>query len=146
VLCTAVLAIVAFAVVFPVVLVVVQSFEVAPPGQPAQYGLDGWRAALGEPGLRSALANTLTVTFARQLITLPAAVLIAWLLARTNIPGARWLEFAFWAAFFLPPFTVTLSWILLLDPDYGLINTGIARLIGWRPFNIYSFWGIVWVH
>jgi iron(III) transport system permease protein len=146
VLCTLVLALVAFCVVFPVLLVVLESFQVAPPGQPARYGLDGWRAAFAEPGLRSALLNTLKVTFVRQLLSLPLAVLIAWLLARTDLPFRRGLEFAFWAAFFLPSFTVTLSWILLLDPEYGLINTSLARLVGTAPFNIYSFWGIVWVH
>ena len=145
---TAVLAVVAFGVVYPVLLVVLQSFQTALPGQPARYGLDGWRAALAEPALRSSLWNTLTVTFVRQLLSLPLAVLIAWLLARTDVPGRRWIEFAFWAAFFLPPLTVTLSWILLLDPEYGLINTSLATLpfLGKGPFNIYSFWGIVWVH
>src|SRR5262245_33969392 len=148
VLCTAVLAVVAFGVVFPVLLVVLQSFQVAPPGQPSRYGLDGWRAALGEPGLRAALVNTLAVTVVRQLLSLPLAVLIAWLLARTDLPGRRWLEFAFWMAFFLPTLTVTLSWILLLDPEYGLINAWMARLplVKQGPFDIYSFWGIVWVH
>ncbi len=148
VLCTVVLALVAFCVVFPIVLVVLQSFQVAAPGQPAAYGLDGWRAALGEPGLRAALVNTFTVTVVRQLLSLPLAVLIAWLLARTDLPGRSWIEFGFWAAFFLPSFTVTLSWVLLLDPDYGLVNTLVARLpfVGKGPFNIYSFWGIVWVH
>ena len=148
VLCTVVLAVVALCVVFPLVLVALQSLQVAPPGQPARYGLDGWRAALGEPGLRGALVNTFTVTFVRQLLSLPLAVLVAWLLARTDLPGRSWIEFAFWAAFFLPPFTVTLSWILLLDPEYGLVNTWLAKLpfAGGRPFNIYSFWGIVWVH
>ncbi len=84
----------------------------------------------------------------RQLLSLPFAVLIAWLLARTDLPGRSWIEFAFWAAFFLPPLTVTLSWILLLDPEYGLVNTWIAKLPFVRkgPFDIYSFWGIVWVH
>src|SRR5881296_3727408 len=140
---TAVLLCVALCVVYPVLLVVLESFQVAPPGQPAAYGLDGWRAALSEPGLRGALLNTLTVTFVRQLLSLPLAILIAWLLARTDLPGGRWLEFAFWAAFFLPALTVTLSWILLLDPEYGLINTGLAKLpvIGKGPFDIYSFWG-----
>ncbi len=148
VLCTVVLALVAFCVVFPIVLVVLQSFQVAAPGQPAAYGLDGWRAALGEPGLRAALANTFKVTVVRQLVSLPLAVLIAWLLARTDLPGRGWIEFGFWAAFFLPSFTVTLSWVLLLDPDYGLVNTLVAKLpfVGKGPFNIYSFWGIVWVH
>ena len=145
---TAVLAVVSFAVVYPVLLVVLQSFQTGLPGQPARYGLDGWRAALAEPALRSSLWNTLTVTFVRQLLSLPLAVLVAWLLARTDLPGRRWIEFAFWAAFFLPPLTVTLSWILLLDPEYGLINTGLAALpfFAKGPFNIYSFWGIVWVH
>jgi iron(III) transport system permease protein len=145
---TGVLAVVAFGVVYPVLLVVLQSFQTALPGQPAVYGLDGWRAALAEPALRSSLWNTLTVTFVRQLLSLPLAVFIAWLLARTDLPGRRWIEFAFWAAFFLPPLTVTLSWILLLDPEYGLINTSLAALpfLGKGPFNIYSFWGIVWVH
>ncbi len=58
VLCTIVLAVVAFGVVFPILLVVIQSFQVAPPGQPAAYGLDGWRAAFDEPLLRTALLNT----------------------------------------------------------------------------------------
>ena len=147
VLCTAVLAAVAFTVVYPMLLVALQSFQVAAPGEPARWGLDGWRAAFTEPGLRAALINTLTVTVVRQLISLPLAVLIAWLIARTNLPGRDWIEVGFWAAFFLPSLTVTLSWILLLDPDYGLINTWLARLpwVG-KPFNIYSFWGIVWVH
>jgi iron(III) transport system permease protein len=148
VFCSGVLAVVAFGVLFPVLLVVLESFQVAPPGQPAAYGLDGWRAALSEPGLRAALLNTLTVTLVRQLLSLPLAILIAWLLARTDLPGRHWIEFAFWAAFFLPTLTVTLSWILLLDPEYGLINTWLARLpfITKGPFDVYSFWGIVWVH
>ena len=148
VLCTLLLALVALCVVFPIALVALQSFQVAAPGQPAAYGLDGWRAALGEPALRAALANTFKVTVVRQLLSLPLAVLIAWLLARTDLPGRGWIEFAFWAAFFLPSFTVTLSWVLLLDPDYGLVNTLAAKLpfVGKGPFNIYSFWGIVWVH
>jgi iron(III) transport system permease protein len=146
VLCTAVLAAVAFTVVYPVALVALQSFQVAGPGEPARWGLDGWRAAFQEPGLRAALLNTVKVTFVRQLLSLPLAVVIAWLIARTNLPGRDWIEFGFWAAFFLPTLTVTLGWILLLDPDYGLINTSLAKLIGRKPFDIYSFWGIVWVH
>jgi iron(III) transport system permease protein len=146
--CTIVLLGVAFCVVYPLLLVVLESFQIAPPGQPARYGLDGWRAAVAEPLLRTALVNTLKVTLIRQVVTLACAMLIAWLLARTDLPGRDWIEFAFWAAFFLPSLTVTLSWILLLDPDYGLVNVGLAKLgvVSRGPFNIYSFWGIVWIH
>jgi iron(III) transport system permease protein len=146
--CTLVLMAVATCVVYPVVLIVLESFQVAPPGQPARYGLDGWRAAFAEPLLRTALVNTLEVTLARQLLSLALAMVVAWLIARTDLPGRNWIEFAFWAAFFVPSLTVTLSWILLLDPDYGLLNAALERLglVGQGPFNIYSFWGIVWIH
>lgn len=122
--CTVVLLAVTFCVVYPLLLVVLESFQVAPPGQPAQYGLDGWRAAFAEPLLRAALFNTLKVTVARQVVSLALAILIAWLLARTDLPGRNLIEFGFWAAFFLPTLTVTLSWILLLDADYGLVGLG----------------------
>jgi iron(III) transport system permease protein len=139
---------VSLCVVYPLLMVVIESFQVAPPGQPARYGLDGWRAAFAEPLLRAALVNTLAVTVARQAISLVLAIVIAWLLARTDLPARRWIELGFWAAFFLPTLTVTLSWILLLDPDYGLINTGLVGLglVRRGPFDIYSFWGIVWIH
>jgi len=41
-----------------------------------------------------------------------------------------------------------MGWILLLDPDYGLLNQWLTHLplVNKAPFNIYSFWGIVWAH
>ncbi|HLY64871.1 MAG TPA: ABC transporter permease subunit, partial [Chloroflexota bacterium] len=64
-------------------------------------------------------------------------------------PGSQWLEFMFWIAFFLPALPVTLGWILLMDPQYGLLNQLLHVLpfvTGKGPLNIYSFWGIVWAH
>src|SRR3989442_4059240 len=85
--CTVVLLGVAFCVVYPLLLVVLESFQVAPPGHPAPYGLDGWRAAFAEPPLRTPLLNTFKVTLARQAGPLARAVLIAWLTRRPDLPG-----------------------------------------------------------
>lgn len=134
-------------VVYPVLLIVLQSFDVAGPGQPHVWSLQGWQSALSEPLLRSSLLNTITLTVVKQVITMPLAVAIAWVLARTDLPGGNWLEFGFWVAFFLPPLAVTQSWLLLADAHYGLINQFLAGIFGVRqgPFNVYSFWGLVWV-
>ncbi len=146
--CSLVLAGVGFFVLYPIVLIVVNSFQIAKPGMPPLYGLDGWRAVLAEPGLRRAVYNTFSLLVVRQVLSFPVAILIAWLLARTDLPGKSFLEFLFWLSFFLPSLSVTLGWILILDPDYGIANqiwkflTGAAQ----GPFNIYSFWGIVWAH
>jgi iron(III) transport system permease protein len=72
--------------------------------------------------------------------------MIAWLLIRIRIPGGRFIEFAMWVSFFIPLLPVTLSWILLLNPNYGLVNQALKSLIGVAPFNIYSVGGILWVH
>ena len=123
-----VLLLVAFVVIYPIVLLSYQSFQVGQFGTPTVWGLENWRAALTEPAMREAIVNTLTLTVARQVMSFSFGVVIAWLLARTDIPGRYWLEFGFWVAFFLPSLTSTLGWILLLDPDYGLINRLLLKL------------------
>jgi iron(III) transport system permease protein len=139
---------VAFLVLYPMLLVLLNSFQIAPPGQARVYGFDGWRSALSEPGMRSAIYNTLTLLFVRQVIAFPIAILATWIIARTDVPWRDFLELLFWLSFFLPPLSVTLGWILLLAPDHGLLNqvwTGMFH--GQRgPFDIYSFSGIVWTH
>jgi iron(III) transport system permease protein len=126
------LALLACIIVCPIGLVVIQSFDVADPGQAHQWSLQGWQSAFSEPLLRSSLVNTLTLTAIKQAITLPLAIGVAWLLARTDLPGRSALEFGFWVAFFLPPLTVTQSWLLLADPHYGLLNQFIGGLSGAR--------------
>jgi len=76
------------------------------------------------------------------------AVVFAWLIARTDMPGGNAIEFFCWLAFFIPDFPLTLAWILLLDPNYGFLNmlAGYLPFVDGPLFNPYSFWGIVWVH
>lgn len=145
---TAVLGILAFLVLYPLFLLVLNSFQTALPGEPIAYSLAGWRAAVSEPGMRQAIFNTITLSLTREMIALPLAIVIAWLLARTDLPGREWLQFLFWLSFFLPSLAVTLGWILLLDPQYGLINQLAIRLFSLKEglFDIYSWWGIVWTH
>jgi len=135
-------------VLYPLALILINSFNVAKIGQPAVYGTDTWVQAWQTEGILRAIINTLLLAGCYQLISFPVAALIALVLARTNIPGSRRLEFLFWLSFFIPSLSTTLGWILLLDPHTGLINTWIAGLFRTQPglFNIYSFWGIVWVH
>src|SRR5438046_890396 len=89
--CTLLLAVVGFCIIYPILLVGLQSFQISEPGLPSIWGLGGWRAAFSEPTLRGSLVNTLILTITRQAITIPLAVTIAWLLARTDLPGRGWI-------------------------------------------------------
>lgn len=137
-----------FAVLYPAGVIVFTSFEMPGAKVASGLGLQGWKIAFSDPAIISAIWNTVTVTFARQAIALPIAILLAWVIARTDVPCSSTLEFLFWLGYFLPPLPVTMGWILLLDPDYGLFNQWLTHLpwISRPPLNIYSFWGIVWAH
>ncbi len=84
----------------------------------------------------------------RLIPSLTLSVIVAWLIARTDMPGGNAIEFLCWFAYFVPDFPLTLAWILLLDPHFGFLNTAAKYLpfVDGPLFNPYSFWGIVWVH
>ena len=136
------------AVLYPAGLIIVDSFRAPGEKFPGGFGLHAWKLAFADPALMTAIWNTVAITIARQAIALPIAVMLAWIIARTDVPAAKTLEFLFWLGYFLPPLPVTMGWILLLEPDYGLLNQWVTQwtFIRQPPFNIYSFWGIVWAH
>ena len=148
-ICIAVLfAVVAFLVLTPLFLLLVGSFQLARPGEAPVYGLAGWHRAFSDPSIIQALWNTISLAVVRQSIALVIGVVLAWLIARTDLPWKKSLEFMFWISFFLPPLPVALGWILLLDGKFGLLNQWLEALpfVSGPIFNIYSYWGIVWVH
>ena len=106
-----------------------------------------WRAALDDSVNRNAVLYSLLLALRAPIAAL-VGFLIAWLLIRIRIPGGRYIEFALWMAFFVPLLPVTLSWILLLNPHYGLINQLLMTLpyVTAPPFDVYSIGGILWVH
>jgi iron(III) transport system permease protein len=145
---TTLLLVVGFLVLTPLALMILNSFQIARPGQPIVWGLDGWVKAFSTPGIIKAITNTFTLAITRQAIALFIGAFFAWLIARTDLPMKGLLEFFFWLSFFLPALPETMGWILLLDPKYGLLNQGLIGLgvVNQSLFNIYSFWGIVWAH
>jgi iron(III) transport system permease protein len=145
---TLLMLVVGFLVLTPLALMILNSFQIARPGQPIVWGLEGWVKAFSTPGIIKAMTNTFTLAITRQAIALLIGAFFAWLIARTDLPMKGLLEFFFWLSFFLPALPETMGWILLLDPKYGLLNQGLIGIgvASQSWFNIYSFWGIVWAH
>ena len=147
--CTIVLLAMILFVLYPLALLLYGSFLVdTGTGVRQELGLDNWITAWAQPGMVQAIVNTVRRVLLTEVFALPTAVLIAWLVARTDIPGKRIIDNFFWIALFLPSLPVVLGWIMLLDPGDGLLNKwAMARLgLAEPPLDIYSFWGIVFVH
>lgn len=135
-----------FLVLYPIGAVLVNSLV---PGTTfGGMGLSDWAETFADAGMVESIVNTIKVVVAVQGIALPTAIVIAWLLARADIPFSRWIEFGFWILFFLPSLGVTTGWLLFFDPNYGLVNRWLVDLgiFDSPPFNLYSFWGIVFAH
>lgn len=146
ILATVLLAVVAFFVLYPIALLLWNSFREGALGQQTSFGLGNWSAALTQPRILDALWNTLTLAVTRQTLSVLAGVAIAWVLARTNVPGRNWIEMGFWFATLLPALPILLGWILLLDSHYGLLIKAIQSVFPDFSFEIYSWWGIVVAH
>ena len=136
------LALVALFVLCPVILLIANSFHEGALGQETGWGVANWRSAINEPAVLSALFNTLSLALTRQAISIIIAISLAWLIARTDVPGSNWLELGFWTAVFMPQLTVTLAWIMIFDGFNGIAN----QLLNRQVFDIYSWWGIVAAH
>ena len=145
-----ILAVVFALVLAPVLFLAVNSFQLAAPGQEPIWGISAWQNTLAKTDVWLAMWNSVRLYLATSMISWPTAILLAWVIGRTDIPKTSWIEFFFWLSFFLPSLTVVMGWITLLDPSTGLINQFTRRLFlidrESGPFNVYTFWGLVWVH
>jgi iron(III) transport system permease protein len=134
--------------VLPLAMLLVNSFNVAPAGQAVRLGLNNWRAAVADPSALGALWNSFALAIVRTAISVPVALVIAWLVARSDMPGRGVIELLAWLSIFVPLLPLAFGWVLLLDPKFGLVNSLASAITGAKTsvFDIYGFWGITWVH
>ncbi len=133
---------------YPVSLIFLKSFTITRPGQPVAWGIQGWVAAFSDVALPLVLANTFSLAVVRIVITTVLAIFFVWVVTRTDTPFRGFLELVLWLGFFLPLLPMTMGWILLLDPHNGVLNKFLVGIFGLSraPFDIFSYWGIVWCH
>ena len=104
-----------------------------------------------DPAFLKPLFTTLWTSAAVGGLCLASAAPMAYLVARTDLPGKRLLRMLVLASFVTPPFLGAFAWVLLGGPNAGLINQWYYALTGLKPFeaepliNIFSAWGMVFV-
>ena len=142
------LVIVGFFTVYPLGMIVYGSFRSAAPGLPGHFTLNGYIEGFSDPTVIQALWNTFSLAIVRTILSTVLAIFFCWIIVRTDTPFKGLLEVLMWINFFIPSLPMAMGWILLMDPSYGLFNQWLMKLpfIDNPVFNIYSFWGIVWVH
>lgn len=141
------LLVVALFCVLPVALVVISSFSNGNVFHDFRPSLAPWERAFESTHSLHAIGYSFLLS-----LRIPTALVISffvgWYLARQDVFGKRTLMFALWLGFFLPILPATIGWILLLDPNYGVLNALFKQLpfVDGPLLNIYSLAGITWVH
>ncbi|WP_024821644.1 MULTISPECIES: ABC transporter permease [Aminobacterium] len=122
-------------VLYPLISVLLKSFQT----QAGVFSFANYRRFFTFRYLRSALVNSLLVGFFTGIIGVFIGYIAAFTVTRTAIPCKRLLHVLFILPIISPPFTSSLS-ILMLFGANGLVTKGV---LGLKNFSIYGFKGVL---
>ena len=97
--------------------------------------------------LQKALWNTVVLAFWSALLSLAIGAPMAWLTARTDLPGKRVIRGLVMASFVTPPFLGAFAWVMLAGPNAGYLNKLYRGLTGAETplLNIFTMPGLIFV-
>ena len=140
---------VAVLTVTPVAVALVASFRTAPVGQPGIWTVSGILNVARDPATLHVVWTTVWMGVIRAALATLIAVMLAWILARTDCPFRGQLEIVLLLSFFFPLVGRILGWAVLASPRTGYLNQ-LLRLLPFvsgrtGPLNVFSYPGVIFV-
>jgi iron(III) transport system permease protein len=134
-----------FLTLYPLGMLFFGSVHSTPPGMVGEYNLTGYWALFTNDNF-VILANTVMLSLVKTVIAMFLALLLAWIVARTDTPARATLEVLITLPFFIPPILTAMAWGMLGNPQVGAINLVWRWLSGTNTtlVNVYSYGGVVW--
>lgn len=116
-------------------------------GRDGQFTLANFAALVSDPTLRRPYLIAFAMALSVGLLSCAIATPLAWLVARTDLPGRRAVRALVTASFVTPPFLGAIAWEILAAPNSGIFNQIYRSLFGLQQydylFDIYTFEGLV---
>jgi len=133
--------------VVPLGVMILGSFQTGLPGTWSPVTLDNYIRAFSQPSLYLAIVNSLSYSLGAGIISFSLGTFMAWLTERTDVPFKGVIYGSVLGAMMIPGVLFTISWILLLAPNAGLINVWLVSLfdLAAPPFDPYNRWGMIFV-
>lgn len=130
-------------VVVPIFALMWSSFK--PDGLPLDPGftLENYTSTYNS-GLLPLVFSTLILAAGSVSVAMVIGLILVWLLERTDLPFREFFRVTVVLPIATPPLILAISWILLLNPNAGIINELLIRLPGvYEPINIFTLGGAV---
>jgi iron(III) transport system permease protein len=140
-------ALLAWLVLVPLAVLMVSAFKptglLRDPGFTLAHVIDTYTSSQ----FWSLVAATLQFAVGSTAVALLLGGALAWLTERTDLPAPALVRAMVILPMATPPFLLAISWIILLSPRTGVINTLMMNAFGLStpPFNIYSLGGMIFV-
>jgi iron(III) transport system permease protein len=144
-----VLALLAYLVLGPFLMLILSSFKLTENALPFSEGvpwtLQNYADVFLSPGTYRLLANTLVFSLSSLVLSFSFAAGLAWLTERTNLPFRNALFVLIVASVGVPNVVLGIAWELLLNPVNGLFNIVIRSLGLGTGFDIFTLPGLILV-
>ncbi|MGE5216220.1 MAG: ABC transporter permease [Chloroflexota bacterium] len=108
----------------------------------AHFSLGAYQYVLADPGFLSAFGTSLVVSLGMTLISVPLGSVLAFLLARTDLPAKKFLEPWLLVPIFLSPIVLAFGYVVAVGP-VGFFSLWVKALFGRVPWNLYSLSGMI---
>ena len=132
----------AVAVLTPLLLILYQSLLDAPFFDPvATTGLGAYRFIFDDPDFWQSAKNSVLIAVGMAVIAVPMGASLAFLMARTDLPGRRWIEPLLLIPVFVSPMVLSFGYVVAAGP-VGFYSVWVGSLLGGVPWNVYSLTSI----
>ena len=136
-----------YLVVFPLVMLVIGSFQVETAPREFHATLQNYAEAYTGRFTYSTFATSMVFAVGSAAVSFVLGTALAWLVERTNVPFAKLILPIAVVPLILPGVLETIAWIFLLSNQFGYINEALKAIFGLKtaPFNVFSLPGMIWV-
>ena len=110
-----------------------------------RFTLATFGTVLHQAGMVKAAVNSVRLVVCVVISTTLIGTLLAWIVARTDVPGKKMIMATAGITFVVPTFVTVIAWMFLAAPNAGYLNTWLVRVLDLSspPFDIISFNGLV---
>ena len=143
----ALLAVLAFLVIYPLTMLV---FGALSDSNPVVDGFAAFHPSpkhflevLGNENVHLAFLNALAACGGGTVLAVIIGLAFSWIVVRTNTPARRFIAGASMIPLFVPPLVAGVAWGILGSPKTGLLNTALKWMGIDFHFNFYSMSGLI---
>jgi iron(III) transport system permease protein len=147
VLLAACVAVAVWLVLVPISALFWNAFTEDTPFGPGALSLENFVEAYSGWHILRLLGSSLVFASATAIAAFLMGALVAWVVERTDAPGAGLFHALALMSFAVPGLLMAMAWIFVFSPNIGWGNALLKSLLGLReaPVDIYSMAGMTWV-